>query len=346
MSDTKKVLLVDGNWNLKRNFYKRKDLTCANGKLCGGTFGFLDSMRSVINKLMPDKVIVAWDGYHAGKMRYEIYKPYKANRDKNWEIEDRVIINEGVGSVEDEEKFQLLSQKIDTQTYLEELFIRQLECDYVEADDFIAYYILGNKKLNEHIYIFSRDKDFHQLISKNVSIITPDSFDIINIDNFKQKFGYTIENSLLFKCFEGDSSDNIEGVKGVTTNTLLKYFPNSSNERYTYNRIVEESYKINEERIKGKPKKKPLDTLNRIIDSEHILYRNAKLMNLKKPLLTKEGVEIVDSIRNEELDLDRSIESAMNMFAKDGMVEHVWNRDLQSFFAPFYRLIIKEKEVK
>ena len=80
------------------------------------------------------------------------------------------------------------------------MFIRQLECDYVEADDFIAYYILGNKKLNEHIYIFSRDKDFHQLISKNVSIITPDSFDIINIDNFKvitYKFSYLFHLSLI-----------------------------------------------------------------------------------------------------------------------------------------------------
>ena len=70
----KKTLLVDGQWNLKRNYYPphRKILKGANGKLCGGTFGFLDSTRSILNKLMPDRVVVAWDGFHAGKMRYNM----------------------------------------------------------------------------------------------------------------------------------------------------------------------------------------------------------------------------------------------------------------------------------
>jgi DNA polymerase I len=341
-----KVILLDGTWNLKRNYYPphRKVLTGANGKLCGGTFGFLDSTRSVLNKIMPDRVVVAWDGFHAGKMRYNIYKPYKAGREKDWENETRIIATEGVGNADDAEKFQLLSQKIDIQTYLDELFVRQLEADYIEADDFIAYYILGSTDPNEHIYIFSRDKDFYQLVSEKVSIITPDSFDIVTVDNFKEKFGYTVENALLFKCFEGDSSDDIEGVKGITTSTILKNFPDSANEKYTYSRLVEESYKINEARTNGKPKKKPLDTLKKIIDSEHILYRNAKLMNLKKPFLNQEAIDMVDSVRLQPLECDRSIEVAMEMFAKDGMVQHIWDRNLHNFFGPFYNLKSKEKE--
>jgi len=334
------TILLDGQWNLKRNYYPphRKTLKGANGKLCGGTFGFLDSTRYILNKLMPDRVVVAWDGFHAGKMRYNIYKPYKANREKDWENETRIISTEGMENSDDSEKFQLLSQKIDIQMYLDELSIRQLEADYIEADDFIAYYILGSIDPDEHIYIFSRDKDFHQLVSDKVSIITPDSLEVITIHNFRGKFGYIVDNALLFKCFEGDSSDDIEGVTGITTNTLLKYFPASADEKYTYKRFVEEAYEIQ------KSRKKPLATLNKIIDAEHVLYRNAKLMNLRKPLLNQESIDLVDSVRSHALDSTRSVEAAMEMFAKDGMVQHVWDRNLQNFFGAFYNLRAKEKE--
>jgi len=341
-----KVLLVDGQWNLKRNYLPphRKNLTGANGKLCGGTFGFLDSTRAVLNKLMPDRTIVAWDGFHAGKMRYNIYKGYKAKREKDWENETRIIATEGIGNADDADKFQLLVQKIEVQRYLDELYVRQLEVDYVEADDLIACYILGSNDPNEHIYIYSRDRDFHQLISDRVSIITPDSFEIITIDNFKEKMGYTVENSLLIKCIEGDDSDEISGIGGVKQNTLFEYFPAIRDEKYTFNRLVEEADGIQNARLNGKPKKKRLGKLDTIIQAEHTVYRNAKLMNLKRPFLNQESIDLVESVRNNPFDSTRSIESAMEMFARDGMVEHVWDRNLNNFFGPFYHLKSKEME--
>lgn len=341
-----RTLLVDGNWNLKRNYLPphRKELTGASGKLCGGTFGFLDSTRAVLNKLMPDRVIVAWDGFHAGKMRYNIYKGYKAKREKDWENETRIIATEGIGSADDADKFQLLVQKIEVQRYLDELYIRQLEADYVEADDLIACYILGSKDPNEHIYIYSRDRDFHQLISDRVSIITPDSFEIITLDNFKEKMGYTVENSLLIKCIEGDDSDEISGIGGVKQTTLFEYFPAIRDEKYTFNRLVEEADSIQNLRLSGKPKKKRLGKLDTIIQSEHTVYRNAKLMNLKRPFLNQESIDLVESIRNNPFDSTRSIETAMEMFAIDGMVEHIWDRNLNTFFGPFYYLKSKEME--
>lgn len=341
-----KVLLVDGQWNLKRNYLPphRKNLTGASGKLCGGTFGFLDSTRAVLNKLMPDRAIVAWDGFHAGKMRYNIYKGYKAKREKNWENETRVIATEGIESAEDADKFQLLVQKIETQRYLDELFIRQMEVDYVEADDLIACYVLGSKDPDEHIYIYSRDKDFHQLISDKVSIITPDSFEIITIDNFKEKMGYTVENSLLIKCIEGDDSDEITGIGGVKKTTLFEHFPAIRNEKYTFNRLVEEADEIQNARISGKPKKKRLGKLDTIIQGEHTVYRNAKLMNLRRPFLNQESIDLVESVRNNPLDSDRSIDTAMEMFAKDGMINHIWDRNVNNFFGSFYYLKSKEIE--
>lgn len=331
-----KTVLIDGNWNLKKNFFKRKAMVNSSQKLCGATFGFLDSTRSIINKIIPDRVIVAWDGFNSGKLRYNVYKPYKANREKNWESEARVIATEGSGSYKDKEDFEILRQKIEVQTYLDELYVRQLEEDYIEADDLIAYYIIGNKNPNEHIYIYSRDGDFNQLVSENVSIINPDSLDIITIKNFKQKFGYIVENALLFKCFVGDDADDVPGIKGIGINTLLKYFPDMANEKYTYKRLVDECYE--------NKKKKKLKTFDKIIQAEDELYRNAMLMNLKKPFLNQKAIESVDSVRSLEMDIDRSIETAMDMFIKDGFSNFVGNNYISTFFGPFYSLKAKELE--
>lgn len=308
----------------------------ANFKLCGGTYGFLDSLRAAMNRVMPDRVVVGWDGFLAGKLRYNIYKPYKANRNKNWESEKTILKVSDIVNYEDKEKFEILSQKIDTQAYLEELFIRQIEEDYVEADDLIASYILNNKDPDVHFYIYCRDRDFNQLISENVSIINPDYVDIITINNFREKKGYIVENELLFKCFEGDKSDGIPGINGISKNTLIKLFPSIIDEKYTYKRMVEECYELK--------KKKKLKTYDKIIDSELELYRNAKLMNLKAPFMNQSAVDAVKEIRDMPLNLDLSIEQAMNMFAKDGFNQFIGDSNLSFFFGPFYSLMAKEKE--
>src|ERR1035437_5701004 len=158
------TLLVDGQWNLKRNYFTRRNIT-ANGELCGALFGFLDSLRSAINRTLPDRVIVFWDGFHSGKLRYNIYPPYKASRNKNWEAE-KVMFEKDRMDMTDKERegFELAKQKFKTQSYLEELFVRQIEVDFIEADDLIASYILKSKNDNERFIIFSRDGDFNQLI--------------------------------------------------------------------------------------------------------------------------------------------------------------------------------------
>ena len=110
-----RVLLIDGQWNLKRNFYKRRDLKTSTGHLCGGSFGFIDSLRAISQKVLPDRIVVMWDGFHSGKLRYEIYPPYKANRNKDWETTDKAIATDGLYNPKDLEKVEFLKQKIQIQ---------------------------------------------------------------------------------------------------------------------------------------------------------------------------------------------------------------------------------------
>lgn len=331
-----KTLLVDGQWNLKRNFKKRQDLKTSTGYLCGGSFGFLDSLKSTMNRVMPDRVVVMWDGFHSGKLRYDIYPPYKANRNKDWEKTQKAIATDGLYNPQDLERVEMLKQKIQVQNYLDELYIRQVEVDLIEADDLIAQYILRSESDDEEIIVYSRDKDYLQLISDKVSIMSSDSAFFINKKEYENKYGHSLDNELLFKCFEGDKSDKIEGVRGITRETLIKYFPNIKKEKYLYSRLVEESLEAQ--------KKKKLKIYDKILESESILYRNARLMNLKKPFLNDEAIKKVDAVKHGTLGEDRSVEKAVSLFIRDGMISHLQDGNLEDFFSPFYRIMTKEIE--
>lgn len=331
-----KTLLVDGQWNLKRNFKKRQELKTSTGYLCGGSFGFIESLKTAMNRVMPDRVVVMWDGFHSGKLRYDIYPPYKANRNKDWEKTQKAIATDGLYNPQDLERVEMLKQKIQVQNYLDELYVRQVEVDLIEADDLIAQYILRSESDDEEIIVYSRDKDYLQLISDKVSVMTSDSAFFVNRKEYESKYGHIVDNELLFKCFEGDKSDKIEGVKGITRETLIKYFPNIKKEKYLYSRLVEESLEAQ--------KKKKLKIYDKVLESESILYRNARLMNLKKPFLNDEAIKKVDAVKHGTLGEDRSVEKAVSLFIRDGMISHLQDGSLEDFFSPFYRVMTKEIE--
>jgi len=337
----KKVLILDGEWNLRRNAAKREDMR-SGGEWCGGLFGFLDSLRALINKLMPDRVVVMWDGKAAGQFRKDIYPLYKSNRDRDFSREAYGFTDKGL-EYEKNKKNSLLKQKIKVKNYLEELYVRQLEVDYIEGDDLIAGYV-KNKQEDEIIYISSADRDYYCLVDENVYVIRPSDNLIISPENFQETFGYIQENSILFKCFDGDDSDFIKGIKGIGEKTLLEQFPLLKEKKYTINDLVEEA------KIKQGKLKKPSKKLQIIIESKDQFELNKKLMDLNEsPFLTQKAVDGIIEISScliadPDNMSERSIDTAMKMFVKDGFHQFVYNQDYGLFFQPFYRISTKELE--
>jgi 5'-3' exonuclease len=334
----KKILLIDGEWNLKRNFMKRQDLF-SKGEHCGGSYGFLDSLRSVVDKVMPDRVFVFWDGIMSGFFRKEIYPLYKSERDKSWEEESYYYTDDEIDE-ERQRKYSILKQKIKVKNYLEELCIRQAEVEYVEADDLLGLYV-KNRNQDDNILIFSSDKDFHHLVDENVSIIRPSDGKVITVENFKEVFGYTHENALFVKCLEGDDSDSISGVKGVGLKKMKTYFPKFFEERYTLDMLISEA--------EEKQKEKSLKIYESIINSRKTLELNRKLMNLKSPIVNQKAIDEVNEISDclivmPDINDERGIKNAMDMCVQDGFNMHMFNNDLSLFFRPFYRIISKEKD--
>lgn len=334
----KKVLLIDGDNLLKRNFMKRQTMF-SKGEHCGGSFGFLDSLRSISEKVIPDRVVVLWDGVMSGKFRRDIYPSYKGKRDKSWEEESYYFTDEEIRE-EEERKYSILKQKIKVKNYLEELCVRQVEVEYIEADDLLGLYI-KNKREDEQIVIYSSDKDFLHLIDEKVCLVRPSDGKIITTENFKEVIGYTHKNALFFKCLEGDVSDNITGVKGVGLKKLKTYMPRFFDEKYSLNNFIKEA--------EEKKKEKPLKFYDSIINGRRIIEKNRELMNLKKPMVNQKAIDEIEEIVDcvivmPDMDKERSINNATRMMVKDGYQMHVFNRDLNLFFRPFYRIISREKE--
>lgn len=333
-----KTLILDGEWNLKRNFEVRTNLFSFSGEYCGGVYGFLETLGDVINKVLPDRVIVVWDGDMSGKLRHDIYPLYKADH-KSWDSETYYRTEEQLNA-ETRKKISCTNQKIKVKNYLEGLFIRQIEVDYIEGDDLIAQYVL-TKDDTEVIIIYSRDQDYYQLVNDNVYVLRPVDKILVTPKNFKKLFGYPLKNALLLKCFKGDESDKIKGVPGIGFKTILKYFPKFTEEEYTFERILDETYELYN--------KKKLKTFESILGSKPIIDRNKILMDLHNPFVNEEAISEIENLRisvlaKENGFVDRSVMDVMKEVRHEGYNKWMLNSDPNLFFAPFHRIAIKEKE--
>ncbi len=150
------TLLVDGDSLLKTAYHGAKNLYYKETHI-GGIFQFLTMLRKCINEHRYDRVFVFWDGIFSGRLRYDIYKDYKSNRDKDFYTQ------------QPPSEPELYIQKERVIQYCEELFIRQFQDEIIEADDGIAYYC-SKIKDDEKIVIVTNDRYMLQLLHERIGV--------------------------------------------------------------------------------------------------------------------------------------------------------------------------------
>lgn len=332
------TLLIDANYLLKRSIFGAKHVY-AKSKPIGGLYSFMTTLRKLISENNINKVILCWDGENSGKMRYYIYEGYKANREsKSWynkiRLTDKQIYKE-------EKDMGELYQRIRIKQYAEELFLRQIEVDEIEADDIIAYYC-KHKKPEENVTIFTNDRDYFQLLDYiNVSIYVDNMGKVIDKDIFFMHFDYHYLNALTIKILCGDSSDNINGVEGLQEKTLMKYFPQIKDRYVPVKEIYAEAFKLKKKR--EEEKKKSLKVIDNIINSKDLLVRNKKLMDLKEPLMSKEALEEYETLYYPLSSDNRGSKNLLLMMNEDGFLDN-FNSSFVNYVTPFYSVIMKEKD--
>lgn len=359
------TLVIDGHNLLKVSMSDPK--VNSKGVHIGGIFQFLLQIKIMLKLKDFDYVYVFWDGDNSGQLRYNIYKDYKANRDKNYSNSEyekacndfvkRTISYYNKNKIVDKEKIDKKEEeraifereKLQIMLCLEELFIRQLSINEIEGDDLIAYYSI-NKRDNEKIVIMSGDRDLSQLITKDICIYLPTLRKFLTVDNHLEIMGYHSDNVLLKKMICGDASDNIKGIKGIGDDTLFKLFPEIKERKVTLDEIIKHSKELIEERIntKKKPLKSTLNIVNRITDGiqgEDIYEINKKIIDLKNPLLTKYAIDEMDNVIDSPIDPEnRTFTNLYQIIVNNDIVDLLVPDRFSNFFTEYNRLIDKEKK--
>lgn len=327
----KKTLLVDGNNLFKIGFHGVKDYF-HNGNHIGGLFHFINTLRKFIDEQNFDKVIVFWDGEESRSLREVIYPKYKMNR--RLVFEDPIYIS-------------YLYQKNRVKQYLEEMYVRQLEVQGIEADDLMAEYCRISE--NEQKLIFSSDRDLTQLISEKVSLYSP-SLRTTFKNGDKIKFGdfeFPHENVLTLKIMMGDKSDNIEGIQSLGEKTIVKFFPELLEKKVSYQELLERAEILLKEQKDNTTLKNILTgkTKSGIFEQEYYQV-NEKIVDLSNPLLNNEAKEQVGLIYTEKLDTEgRSYKNLIKFMVDDGIFKFLPKTDdaWTYFITPFLKLTRKEK---
>ena len=219
------LLLLDGaNLMQRARFSSRRNL---QGKKNAIIYSFFRSLRPLVEKFKPTKVILALEGRPI--RRFELHKNYKANR--VWDDSDdygvqRLVI------------LQLLK-------YLPITTVRHPER---EADDVIGHYALSDEW--DRRVIVSSDTDFIQLLNvdKRCEVYNPIT---------KRTRTPPCDDYVGWKALVGDSADNIEGFRGVGNKTAIKLIENrkkllsfldkkNGHEKYNKNRTLIQFEQVDE----------------------------------------------------------------------------------------------------
>jgi len=270
----KKLLVIDGTNTFIRAMSVSK-ITNDNNVPIGGFSGFLMSMGYAIKLIKPTKCIIVFDGQYGSEKRKALFEGYKAKR----KLKRKAARNPIYGSVENEDK-AMKFQMSRLQKYLDNLPVTTVIVNNIEADDVISYIV--DKYTDYQNYIMSTDQDFLQKINDHVLVYSPKKKIIFDRKKMLETFDIIPENFIFLKCFDGDESDEIPGVKGVGLITLQNRLPVIfGNEQINMNDIFDYLKTIPDEIKKYK-------VLQKINESRNTLELNYKLMILNNSLINEQ----------------------------------------------------------
>jgi 5'-3' exonuclease len=147
----------------------------------------------------------------------------------------------------------------------------------------------------------------------------------------------------------GDNSDTIKGIKGLGMKTLLTLFPELTERELNINEIISIAKEKQEERLKNK--QKPLAVLDNIINSvtegvqgKRVYEINDMLVNLKRPMLTEDGIRELEQLIDGTLDSSgRDIKKVLIYMERDGLDKSIGEVRYPEYLIPFKKLIDREK---
>lgn len=183
-----------------------RPLINSKGFNTSATYGFISALIKLIEDRGIDHIAVVFDVMgDGGTFRDEMYEDYKGHRDPPPE--------------------ELIANLPHIKRIVKAMDIPVVEVEGVEADDVIGTLAKQAERDGAHAVIVSPDKDFQQLLSKDVEQFRPayrgEEFDPITEASFKEKFGLNPIQFIDILALMGDAADNVPGVKGIGEKTAI-----------------------------------------------------------------------------------------------------------------------------
>ena len=202
MTNTPRLILVDGSSYLYRAFHALPSLSNSKGQHTGAIYGVANMLRRLIKDYQPERMAVVFDA--KGKtFRDDLYAAYKANRPP--------MPEELRGQVE------LLHQLV------EAMGLPMLVIDGVEADDVIGTLARQATEAGMDTVISTGDKDMAQLVDEHVTLVNTMDGTTMDVAGVEEKFGIPPALIVDYLALVGDTSDNIPGVPKVGPKTAVKW---------------------------------------------------------------------------------------------------------------------------
>lgn len=294
--DSQNVLLIDGhNLLIRVMFSKNKgSVVISEPELiqeCAEIF--INQISLCIRKYSCKRLYVAFD--NGGSIRKKaIFEAYKANRPASGTNYGQVSAFNDTSS----DLFSKLKEKV-----LELCNILNLTvfCEYgIEADDYIGIATKELTNIGKQVIILSNDSDFLQLVrTPSVICSIPYNKSEVSLDNFTRYFselpktkGVTISSYeyLFYKVIVGDTSDNINGIKGIGYKTLFKLM---KEQLPLENKSTLDIYvKNNLDYIKLLSSRNSTKLEKLIHENIELLERNYKLIDLTSSVISSNTVSL------------------------------------------------------
>jgi DNA polymerase-1 len=269
----KRLFLLDAYALIFRSYYafiKNPRIT-SKGMNTSAIFGFLLTLREVLQKQKPTHIAVVFDT-PTPTFRHEMYKDYKANRDE---------------TPEDIKKAVPYIKRL-----VEAYKIPIIDYPGFEADDVIGTLARKASEKGFVTYMMTPDKDFAQLVSGNIFMFKPSRSGNESVkwgvDEVKREFSVQRPEQVIdILALMGDTADNIPGAPGVGPKTAMKLISEYGS--------VEELF-MHTDQLKGK--------LKEIIknNKEQIeLSKKLATIDLNVPVELKENELILETADPEKL---------------------------------------------
>jgi DNA polymerase-1 len=203
----KTLILIDGHALAYRQFFalERTGMKTTDNTPTWAVYGFMKALFDLLRRVKPDAIAVSFD-MGRDTFRVKEYSEYKAHRQA---MPDS--LREQVGYIFEGVK------AFDIPIYTLAGY---------EADDIIGTIAKKATELGHKTLILTGDQDSFQLVDPEgaVTVLIPSKGELIEYDREKihEKLGVYPENVVDLKGLQGDTSDNIPGVKGVGEKTAVK----------------------------------------------------------------------------------------------------------------------------